>query len=110
MQVGVPIAVVGRATHFRKDRARIQGLSGSQGVLIPAANVEDLMLREDILDAVAMGKFHLWPVSKIEEGIEILTGTAAGSRNGATKFEEGSVFGRIDEKLESMARLMRDYE
>jgi lon-related putative ATP-dependent protease len=92
------------------DVCRIQGLTGSQGVLIPAANVEDLMLREDILDAVAAGKFHLWPVSKIEEGIEILTGTPAGSRNGARKFEEGSVFGRIDEKLESMARLMRDYE
>jgi len=92
------------------DVCRIQGLTGSQGVLIPAANVEDLMLREDILDAVGAGKFHLWPVSRIEEGIEILTGTPAGSRNGARKFEEGSVFGRIDEKLESMARLMRDYE
>ena len=58
--------------------ARSQGLSGSQGVMMPASNVEDLMLREDILDAVAAGKFHVWPVAKIEEGIEILTGMTAG--------------------------------
>jgi lon-related putative ATP-dependent protease len=92
------------------DVCRIQGLTGSQGVLIPAANVEDLMLREDILEAVAEGKFHLWPVSRVEEGIEILTGTPAGSRNGSRKFEAGSVFARIDERLDSMARTMRDYE
>ena len=42
--------------------------------MIPAANVEDLMLREDILEAVTAGKFHIWPVAKIEEGIEVLTG------------------------------------
>jgi predicted ATP-dependent protease len=92
------------------DVCRIHGLTGSQGVLIPAANVEDLMLREDILDAVAAGKFHLWPVSRVEEGIEILTGVPAGSRNGARKFEEGTVFARIDEKLESMARLLKDFD
>ena len=45
---------------------------------MPASNVEDLMLREDILDAVAAGKFHIWPVAKIEEGIEILTGMTRG--------------------------------
>src|SRR6201993_196826 len=56
------------------DVCRIAGLSGTQGVMIPASNVEDLMLREDVLDAVAAGKFHIWPVGKIEEGIEVLTG------------------------------------
>src|SRR5690348_5126257 len=48
------------------DVCRIKGLTGTQGVMIPAANVEDLMLREDVLEAVAAGKFHIWPVAKVE--------------------------------------------
>jgi predicted ATP-dependent protease len=50
------------------DVCRIKGLTGSQGVLIPAANVEDLMLRDDVLEAVAANQFHVWPVEKIEQG------------------------------------------
>src|SRR5579872_687482 len=68
------------------DVCKIEGLTGSQGVLMPASNVEDLMLREDVLDAVTAGKFHIWPVGKIEEGIEVLTGMSAGSRNGDGAF------------------------
>src|SRR5207253_4605195 len=64
------------------DVCRIKGLSGTQGVMIPAANVEDLMLREDVLEAVGAGKFHIWPVATIEEGMEILTGATAGFRSG----------------------------
>ena len=61
------------------DTCRIYGLTGTQGVLIPASNVEDLMLREDVLDAVAGGNFHIWPVSRVEQGIELLTGVPAGA-------------------------------
>ena len=89
---------------------RIKGLTGSQGVLIPASNVEDLMLREDILEAVAARKFHLWPVARIEQGIEILTGMPAGGRNGTGKFEERTVFARVDERLGEMARTMKGFE
>ena len=71
------------------DVCRIKGLTGSQGVMIPASNVEDLMLREDILEAVAAEKFHIWPVAKIEEGIEVLTGMTAGRRNGDGTFQPG---------------------
>ena len=92
------------------DVCRIKGLTGSQGVLIPASNVEDLMLREDILDAVAARKFHLWPVARIEQGIEILTGMPAGGRNGTGKFEERTVFARVDERLGEMARTMKGFE
>ena len=92
------------------DVCRIKGLAGSQGVLIPASNVEDLMLREDILDAVAAGKFHLWPVARIEQGVEILTGIPAAVRNGSGKFEEGTVYARIDERLGEMARTMKGFE
>src|SRR5205823_5580317 len=74
------------------DVCRIKGLTGTQGVMIPEANVEDLMLREDVLDAVASGKFHVWPVAKVEQGIELLTNVSAGSKNGTGRFEAGTAF------------------
>ncbi len=92
------------------DTCRIYGLTGTQGVLIPAANVEDLMLREDLLDAVAGGNFHIWPVSRIEQGIEILTGVKAGSRNYDGTFPGGTVFARVNERLRDMARMMKEFE
>src|SRR5271168_997307 len=92
------------------DVCKIAGLSGSQGVLMPASNVEDLMLREDILEAVAAGKFHIWPVAKIEEGIEILTGMTAGCRNGDGSFPGGTVFAAVNERLSKMARVMKEFE
>ncbi len=92
------------------DVCRIQGLSGKQGVMIPASNVEDLMLREDILEAVTAGKFHIWPVEKVEQGIEILTGTSAGERDDKGKFDAGTVFAMVDDRLRSMANTMKDYQ
>jgi predicted ATP-dependent protease len=92
------------------DICRIQGLSGTQGVMIPAANVDDLMLREDILDAVANAKFHIWPIARIEQGVELLTGIPAGIRNGTGRFEDRTVFARVDDRLREMARMMKDYE
>ena len=92
------------------DTCRIYGLTGTQGVLIPAANVEDLMLREDVLDAVAGGNFHIWPVSRVEQGIELLTGVPAGLRNGELGFEPGTVFAKVDSRLHEMARTMKEFE
>src|SRR5438876_8298908 len=102
------------------DVCRIKGLTGTQGGAIPAANVEDLMLREDLVDAVASrsiksstfasGKFHVWPVAKLEQGIETLTSVSAGSRNGAGKFEAGTVFALVDERLRKMAKTLKEFE
>jgi predicted ATP-dependent protease len=92
------------------DVCRIKGLSGTQGVMMPESNVEDLMLHEDILDAVAAGKFHIWPVAKIEQGIEILTGHAAGQKKTDGKFEEGTVFALMDERMRDMARTLKEFE
>jgi predicted ATP-dependent protease len=92
------------------DVCRIKGLTGTQGVMMPESNVEDLMLREDILEAVATGKFHIWPVAKVEQGIEILTGTTAGQRNGDGKFDAGTVFALMDERLSNMAKTLKDFE
>src|SRR6201997_5647735 len=92
------------------DVCRIKGLTGTQGVMIPAANVEDLMLREDILEAVAAGKFHIWPVAKVEQGIEILTGMTAGSCNGDGTFQPSTVFAQVNERLSKMAQMMKGFE
>jgi ATP-dependent Lon protease len=92
------------------DTCRIYGLTGTQGVLIPAANVEDLMLREDVLDAVAGGSFHVWPVSRIEQGIELLTGMKAGHCDSDGKFPTETVFAKVDERLREMARMMKEFD
>ena len=92
------------------DVCRIKGLTGTQGVMIPQSNVEDLMLREDVLDAVAAGKFHIWPVAKVEQGIEILTGSTAGHRNGDGSFEAGTVFALVNDRLKEMARTLKEFE
>jgi predicted ATP-dependent protease len=92
------------------DVCRINGLTGTQGVMMPDSNVEDLMLREDILDAVTAGKFHIWPVAKIEQGIEILTGTVAGQKNGDGKYDPGTVFALMDDRLRDMARTLKEFE
>lgn len=92
------------------DVCRVKGLTGTQGVIIPAQNVEDLMLREDLLEAVSAGKFHVFPVTKVEEGLEILTGVAAGQRGEQGKYEAGTVFALADERLAEMAKVLKEYE
>jgi ATP-dependent Lon protease len=92
------------------DVCRIKGFTGTQGVMIPQSNVEDLMLREDVLEAVAAGKFHVLPVKKVEEGIEILTGVVAGKTIDGGKFESGTAFSLMDERLQHMARTMKEFE
>src|SRR6266581_1318589 len=90
------------------DVCRIKGLTGTQGVAIPAANVEDLMLREDLLEAVAARKFHVWPIARIEQGIELLTGVPAGNRNGDGTFAAGTAFALLDARLAEMAEALKE--
>jgi lon-related putative ATP-dependent protease len=83
--------------------------SGREGVIIPRRNVADLMLREDIVRAVREGRFTIWAIDRIEEGIEILTGLAAGRRARGGAYTGGSVFGLVDARLDAIARGMRAY-
>jgi len=105
-----PIGGVNEKIEGFYDVCRLKGLTGKQGVLIPSANVDDLMLRAEIIDAVANGKFHIYPVSTIPEGLEILTGTCAGSRDAEGKFPEGTLFARADTRLRQMAETLREFE
>src|SRR5437667_2819131 len=105
-----PIGGVNEKIEGFFDVCRIKGLTGTQGVMMPESNVEDLMLREDVLEAVAAGKFHIWPVAKVEQGIEILTGSTAGQKKGDGKFEPGTVFALMDERMSQMARKLKEFE
>ena len=92
------------------DVCRVKGLTGTQGVMIPSENIEDLMLREDVLEAVAAGKFHVFPVSAIEQGIEILSGVCAGCRGSDGSFEPGTIFALVDTRLRDMANTLKEFE
>ncbi len=85
------------------DCCRKKGAADSQGVMIPASNVKDLMLRQDVVDAVSKGRFHIYPVKSIDQGIEILTGKKAGKRKADGSYPKGSISKLVDDKLKAMA-------
>jgi len=91
------------------DVCKARGLNGEQGVLIPRANVQHLMLREDVVEAVKAGKFAIHAVDTIDQGIEILTGIKAGTREDDGQFEDGSINRRVEEKLRSFAERGRAF-
>ncbi|MES9923833.1 MAG: ATP-binding protein [Candidatus Thiodiazotropha endolucinida] len=81
------------------DICRRRGLSGHQGVLIPSANVKHLILHEDVVQAVKAGEFAVYPIDNIDQGIALLTGTPAGTRDENGEFPEDSVNGRVEASL-----------
>jgi len=91
------------------DVCRARGLTGEQGVLIPKSNVQHLMLREDVVEAVAKGQFAIYPVSTIDQGIEILTGVKAGERGPDGRFPPGTVNRLVEDKLRAFAERARAF-
>lgn len=83
---------------------KLKGFTGEQGVIIPHQNVKNLMLSEEIIEAVRNDQFHIYSVAKIEEGIEILMGQGAGVRGKNGKFTKGSIFDKVDQKLFALAK------
>jgi predicted ATP-dependent protease len=81
------------------DVCRLKGLTGAQGVMIPRANLRNLMLRSDVVEAVKTGKFRVYAVGTIDEGIEVLTGVPAGQRDREGRYPEGSVNDRVEQRL-----------
>jgi predicted ATP-dependent protease len=88
---------------------KAKGFTGKQGVMIPESNVQNLMLKEEIVEAVKAGEFHIYSVKTIDEGIEILTGTKAGKRQKDGTFENGTVNCSVDKRLREMAEKLREY-
>jgi lon-related putative ATP-dependent protease len=83
-------------------------LDGTQGVLIPKANIKDLMLKKEVVDAVKAGKFHVWAVGTVDEALELLTGLPAGQRQLDGTFEEDSVNARVDQTLHRLMEMARE--
>ena len=85
------------------------GLTGDQGVIIPHQNVRHLMLKDEVVDAVRDGKFHVWPIKTVDEGIEILTGVPAGEKDEQGNYPSDSVHGRANRKLQEFAEKLKEY-
>ena len=88
---------------------KLKGLDGKQGVLIPASNVKNLMLREDIVEAIRKRKFHIYPVNSIDEGIEVLTEMKAGKLLEDGSFEPDSINLKVQQHLITLAERLRDF-
>ena len=89
---------------------KAKGLTGEQGAMIPASNVQNLMLKEEMVEAGKAGKFTIYPVKTIDEGIEVLTGVPAGERREDGTFEEGTVNYLVDRRLREMAEKLREFQ
>jgi lon-related putative ATP-dependent protease len=99
-----PIGGVNEKIEGFFDVCKAKGLTGTQGVLIPHQNVQNLMLRADVVAAVKEGTFHVYPVRTIDEGIEILTGVEAGAADKDGNYPEGTVHFLVDRELQRLAR------
>ncbi|MBQ7154151.1 MAG: AAA family ATPase [Synergistaceae bacterium] len=97
-----PIGGVNEKIEGFFEYCKIAGLTGEQGVMIPEANVRHLMLSNEVIDAVRSGKFSVWAVSDIDEGIELLTGVKAGTLHKNGSYTEGSVHGLVKARLKKM--------
>jgi ATP-dependent Lon protease len=104
-----PIGGVNQKIEGFFDVCKARGLTGVQGVLIPKQNVQDLMLRHDVLEAVKNHHFHVYAISSIDEGIELLTGKTAGTRRPKGGFTAGSVHARVDARLREFARKNKSF-
>jgi len=104
-----PVGGVTRKIEAFFDICKYKGLSGRQGVMIPAKNTRNLMLKQDVIDAVKEGKFHIWAISTIEEGIEILTGMEAGTLQPDGTYPEGTLSRMVDDRLVELGEIVRKF-
>ncbi len=104
-----PIGGVNEKIEGFYDICKMKGLTGTQGVIIPIQNVKDLMLREDVIESVRMKEFHIFPITRVEEGIEILTGVKAGIK-GIKGYEPKTVFYLVECKIKDLYAKSRAYK
>jgi predicted ATP-dependent protease len=93
---------------FQTCKAR--GFKGNEGVMIPWQNVVNLMLKDEVVEAVREEKFHIYPVKTIDEGIEILTDMAAGIKDEADRYAENTIYYNVQKKIEKFARIAEEFE
>ena len=103
-----PIGGVNHKIEGFFDICKKQGLTGEQGVLIPKTNVKNLMLKQEVIDAVAEGVFHIYPISSIEQGIEVLTGVPAGMANAKGEYPKGTIYRAVRDRIREMSELLKE--
>jgi predicted ATP-dependent protease len=91
------------------DVCNNRGLTGEQGVIIPASNIKHLMLRQDICDAAEAGRFRVYAVSTVDEAISLLTGMPAGERDESGNYPAGTVNQRVEARLQELSDLRKEY-
>lgn len=96
-----PIGGVNEKIEGFYDVCKARGLTGKQGVIIPTQNIQELMLRNDVIDAVVKNQFHIYAIKRVEEGIELLTGVKAGIKT-PKGYEPGSVFDLVEKKIKEL--------
>ncbi len=89
---------------------KAKGLMSGNGAMIPASNVQNLMLKEEVVQAAEAGTFVIYPARTIDEGIEFLTGVPAGERQADGSYPEGTVNYLVDKRLRELAEMARDYQ
>ncbi len=99
-----PVGGINRKIEGFFDTCKMNGLTETQGVIMPKQNVRHLMLRTDVIEAVKQGKFHIYAIENIEEGIELLTGKFAGKPGKNNRYTNGTVFYSVDERLREFSR------
>lgn len=104
-----PIGGVNEKIEGFFDACRMKGLTGTQGVMIPKANIGDLNLREDVVEAVKGGLFSIYAIETIDEGIELLTGVPAGKMNRQGEYSPDSINGRVKKRLRELAEMFRRF-
>ncbi|MDX1613436.1 MAG: AAA family ATPase [Candidatus Promineifilaceae bacterium] len=104
-----PIGGVTEKVEGFYDVCALRGLNGAQGVIIPAANVRNLMLREDIVSAVKTGQFHVWAIDNVDQGLELLTGQAAGQADAQGLYPLGTVHHTVQQRLLGLARDLKRF-
>ena len=92
------------------DVCRDRGLSGTQGVIVPADNVRHLMLRDDVVEAARDGRFHVYPVRTVDEAAAVLMSLEAGTRDAQGRYAEGSLNARVEARLKAFAEYRHEFE
>ncbi len=105
-----PIGGVNEKIEGFFDICSLTGLTGDQGVIIPVSNIDNLMLKDEVIEAVKNNQFHIYAVKKIEEGIELLTGVKAGEKDKFGEYEKGSVFFFANNKINEFNKVLTPVE
>jgi lon-related putative ATP-dependent protease len=104
-----PVGGINQKVEGFFDTCKVKGLTGNQGVMIPRRNIRNLMLRDEVVQAIKNGKFHIWGMDTIDEGIELLTGVEAGERRPDGTYPEGTANYRVNERLREMAQQLKEF-